>query len=383
MKTISLTMIIFLAAQLACAKKDDTKTSNVTTSMRSTGTISLGSSTTPLSLAMADVFLANSDVTVSSFKIPIGRINLTAGDSGSGYTEASPNFYTCPGTTNEECLVDVVSTSISDLLTASAAAATGDGTTQAIEFADTKTYTGTAVELCAEGLGGSGSTFKAKLKASAMLGDTTYYTNADSATGVSTTAPATEVEIEMPCMGRNTTLLEPITVEPGATIDLVFWAEPAGSILVANNAKLINSSCTDDGTTEVAFCASLPAFFGTTVAGSATAKKYLLDVTTPPTTAPSGSYADMLATVVYNAGGDSIGATLKQVYTNTAGEEKLMHAPNFALNAVSESSGKITLSYGIPTTVALITDMPATGSGTGLTISELVTEEVSFNSRAL
>jgi hypothetical protein len=382
-----------IASIIGCGEEEGGKKIKVKTALRSTGTsgLSLMGSGTGLTTT-ADTFLANSVVTVHSFKLPIGRINLTAGDNGSGYSEASPNFYGCKGTTNAECMVDVVNTSIKDLLAQAAAeraaetaAAAETATSEPVEMEappEAKTYTGTAIEICAEGQGGPGKTFTAKLKASGIIGTTTYYTNAT--TGVSTTGPAEETDITMDCMGRGSDLITPITMSPDADLELTFWAEPAGTILITNNGPLVNSKCTSSTQGEVAFCASLPPFFGTTVPGDASAEKFQLNVTTTPSTNASGTYADMLATAVFDAKGGAMGGTLKQIYTNTAGEEKLMHASMFEFGNLTATADKLSFKYGYPTQTDLITDMPRKAAGTGLTMpADLLAEKVSFNSTPL
>jgi hypothetical protein len=387
--------LLAITTSIGCGSEEEGKKIKVKTALRSTGTsgLSLIGNGTGL-INTADAFLANSVVTVDSFKLPIGRINLTAGDNGSGYTEASPNFYACKSIVNSECLVDVVNTSIKDLLAQAAAERAAEAAAEAaagevkssepVEMEappETKTYTGTSIEICADGRDPSEKTFKAKLKASGMIGTTTYYTNAK--TGVSTSGPAEETEITMDCMGRNSDLITPIEMSPDADLELTFWAEPAGTILITNNGPLVNAKCTSSTPGEVAFCATLPPFFGTTVPGDAKAEKFQLDVTTTPSTNTSGIYADMLATAVFNAEGDAIGGTLKQIYTNTAGEEKLMHGSMFEFGSLTATADAISFKYGYPTQTDLIKDMPRKTAGTGLTMSDLVSEKVSFNSTPL
>lgn len=357
--------------------QEDKKKITVSTSLRSTGNLAIEPTESSFRLLQTSGFIANSNVTVTAFEIPIGRINLTAGDTGSGYTEASPNFYTCPGTTNDDCMVDVINTSIEDLLADYVSGALS------VEFPEAKTYTGTSVELCAEGQGGEGTSFQARITASAILGDTTYYTNAT--TGVSVTGPAEATEITMACMGRNTDLVNPVEIAPETAVDLTFWAEPAGAVLITNDPVYINANCTSDTAGTVAFCATSPFFFGTTVAGDASSEDYLLEVTTTPSTAPNASYADMLATVVFNADGVAFGGSLKQVYTNAANQRKLMHGPLFSFDAIEATDDSLTFKYGQEdgSKMTIIDSLPRSATGTGITISELVDETVELSSTKL
>jgi hypothetical protein len=356
---------------VGCGSEDKKKV-KVTTQLRSAGTtsFSLGSNLDAGSLTAATTaaFLGNSSVTVESFELPIGRINLTAGDNGSGYAEASPNFYACSGSTNEECMVDIVNTKIDDLLKANS----GE---QEIIFESSKTYTGTAIEICADGKGGPGTTFTAKLKASGVLGADTYYTNAT--TGVSTTGPAEAISITMSCGGLNTDLVAPVTVTPESTVSLVFWADPAGSVLLTNNGLLVNSNCFKKTATDITFCAEKPAVFGTAVAGAATAERYQMNVTSDT------AYGDIIATVISDSAGTPFGASLKQIYTNTADEKKTMHAPLFTLGGVTLADGKYDLMADATTSEKIIAGLPKTGTGTGLKMTKLVDKEITMDSKKL
>ncbi len=385
MKTISLFFCtgVLVGVSWACGKKEEKKTANVATSLKSTGIKSLGLSR--LNLADGGTFTvrSNSSVTVESFQIPIGRINLTAGDNGSGYSEASPNLYGCPGTTNEECMVDIVKTDINDLLKSNAGS-------QSIEIEDTKSYTGTAVEICAEGQGGPGTSFKAKLKASGTLGGVTYYTNATS--GASTTGPAEFVEITLACGGINTDLLTPVTLGPDQDVSVTFWAEPTGGIALTNSLLNMDptsgvisvSGCTNTTSAQVGFCAGKPSIFGTATAGSPTISRYLMEVASLDD-GSTGSYAPILATILYDGTGASFGANLKQVYDDTPDQNKLLHASKFDLGGVTESSGFLAFKYmkDASTESTILSNLPKDGSGSSVRITDLVDKAATLTSSKL
>lgn len=361
----------------ACEKKEKEE-AKVSTQLRSAsvGTLAIE---TESSLSFTSDLLAlpigNSAVTVESFEIPIGRINLVGGDSGSGYTMTSPNFYTCPGTTNADCMVDVANTSLDDLLKGNSAGQV------AFNVEGERTYTGTAIEVCAEGVGGEGTTFKARLKASGKLGSITYYTNAT--TGVSSSGPAEAVEITMSCGGLQTDLPASITVTPGSAIDLVFWADPTGGIFLTNNGALANATCYDKTPDVVSFCASMPAVFGTTVAGAVTAERYQLNVKTLPTVG-GDFYGDVLVTVVTNAAGTPIGAATKQLYTNIAGETKAMPMPVISFDSVSLLNQLYSFGYGTQSSmVTVLSGLAKTGTSTDLKLNNLTGEELTVDAKKL
>ncbi len=361
----------------AC-QKDDEKEVKVSTQLRSTsvGTLEIdANATTGILAKLLELPLGNSAVTVESFELPIGRINLVGGDSGAGYTMTSPNFYTCPGSSNEDCMVDVANTSLNDLLK-------GNTSEQvAIKVDEERSYTGTAIEICAEGSGGTGSTFKARLKASGKLGTTTYYTHAS--LGVSTTGPAESVEITMNCGGLQTDLPSAITVTPDSAIDLVFWADPTGGIFLTNNGALANATCYDKTPGVISFCAAMPAVFGTTVAGAVTAERYQLDVKSLPTVG-GDLYGDVLVTVVTNADGKAIGAATKQLYTNTPGEIKAMAMPVISFDSITLENNLYSFGYVSQSgLVTVLSGLAKTGSSTDIKLNNLTGEELSVDAKRL
>ena len=287
----------------------------------------------------------------------------------------SPNFYTCPGTSNAECMVDVVNTSLSDLLKSNSG-------TVSFNADDEKIYTGTAIEICADGTGGPGTTFKARVKASGLLGSDTYYTNAT--TGVSLSGPAEAVEITMNCGGLNTDLPTPITVTPDSTVDLVFWADPTGGIFLTNNGALANATCYDKTPGVVSFCAALPAVFGTTIGGNISTERYQLNVTSIPEVG-GDFYGDVLLTVVTNANGTPIGAATKQLYTNVANETKTMPMPVIAFDSVTLSDSLYSFGYmsNSATLTSVLTGLAKTGNSTNLKLNILTGSEVTVDAKKL
>lgn len=315
MKTILALALIGLA--LGACKKEKDKKLNFTSKLRSTGKVenSLVLQHLPAGAALLETQTANSVVDLEYFKVPIRRINLTAGASGTGYTESSPAFYTCDATDESDCAVNLLDDSIDSLLTAGTASGS-------VTFKDTKTYTGVSVEHCGDHA--EGDVYHALVKGSVVLGTTTYYTNSSS--GLSTTGPAEEVAIPMNCSGSNSTLTEPITVTPDSSVDLVFYADPSANIFATDDKALANSNCV--GSTE-AICSNNIMIFGTVDSAKPTVERYLLDT--------GATYSKVLVTMLFNQSDNAFGVLMSEYFDNTA-KDKLLHTPTMAFSKVSENA---------------------------------------------
>lgn len=311
-----------------------------------------------------NTMLANSTVNMESFKVPIHRVNLVAGFSGTAYSEASPAFYTCPGTTDAECYVDLAeSENIDNLLKSS-----GPGE---VKMDRPKVYNGAAVEFCSDSTAGNNNrTFEMLLKGSVVLGEETYYTNAVS--GLSLSAPAEEVKVSAPCGGQTTYTAEPVTLGPDNPVSLVVYVEPAGALLATNFKTLVNSNCA--GGESLAICASRPSIFVAVSETKPKVERYLLNVQGSKDGKP---WADMLLTTLFDGSNDQpIGATVQQIYRNTI-ENRLMHSLQFTLELKKDGEA-YDVSYG-GTSGSVWLDNLKREDGGEYTISTLVDTTVKVN----
>jgi len=362
---------------MSCTSSEDIKEASVSSKVRSTGL------TSSLSLVeMADQaqtqlttlagMRANSAFSLDYFKVPIRRINLVSGLFGTGYTSASPNFYTCDSTKTEtECLVDLSQgITVDNLLTGGT-----DGGTVAVE--SEIDYNGVSIEFCPDG--SSGATFSARVKGSVKLASTTYYTNA--ANGLSITGPAEEASIKISCGGVTTPLATAVTLGPDKTISIVVYADPNGNVFATNYKTLANSNCTGEDT--LAVCTSYPAIFSTVDTATPTVERYFLDV---QDTKDGNPYADMLLKMVINSSDEPIGIVLQENYVNLT-TEKLLHTPLFALTkAEKNADGTYNLQYstsGATTLTNLIKNFKR-GTATGLKLESGLSETAAtFNVKKL
>lgn len=363
MRTLAILATLTLIGNAACSKDKDEKAS-VGSKLRSAGTTTAMSLHEGAGFGLLDAMLANSAFNLESFKVPVYRINLVTNLTGSGYGSTSPDFYTCPGTTDDECYVDLAnSTAVDNLLK--------NGGAGEIKVDNTTTYDGAAIEFCGTG-GMNGETFKMLVKGTVNLGSTLYYTNATS--GLSATGPSEEAPINAACGGQTTFLSSPVSLGPDDDVNLVVYVEPAGAVLATNYKTLVNSNCLGEST--LAVCASRPSVFVTAGDSQPTIERYRLHAQDSSTK----NYADMMMTLLFDSTNAPIGATVQQIYLNTA-QERLMHTLQYTFSSVTESAGTYDLNfYG--STTPWIDNFSRTSPGSYV-ISELVDSAVTVDASRL
>ena len=358
---------IFALTIAGCGKKkEDEGSANVGAKVRTAGPAS-GIALTAFKavtkeLNLAGSLTANSSFNLESFKVPIYRVNLVTGLSGTGYNGTSPNFYTCPGSTDADCYIDLASSADVDNLLKTG----GDGS---INVDEDKTYEGAALEFC-----GGGTSFQMLVKGSAELGGETYYTNA--AASLSKTGPAEEVAISAACGGQTTYLQTPVVLGPDKTVNLVLYVEPAGAVLLSDNKTLVNSNCSGQET--LAICASRPSVMVAVSDQRPTVERYVLDVEGSDGATP---WADMLLTMIFASDGFPVGATVQQIYTNTV-QARLMHSLQFTFSKVDVTASGYNLNYGGTSGTAWLSGFKRESGGT-YSISTLVDSTVNVTPRKL
>jgi hypothetical protein len=298
------------------------------TKVRSAGITSFGLalSNNTTSVGLLDGLLANSDLAITGYKVPIRRISLVKDMSGSGYNGTCGDIYSCQGT-EAECLVDLSKgIDVDSLLQGSGS---GD-----FEYKDSEDVcNGIAVEFCPDDKMGPSNSFNTYITASGLLGSTTYYTNA--ASGLSATGPAEEASVTMGCQGITTTLPEPIDLKDGGTFDVVLYAEPTGVVNFSSNKTLINSNCV--GEDNLALCTNILSIFATNDTATPKVERYRLDVTTESN--QSTPHGDMLLSLLVNTSDVPFGATVQAMYQNIA-VFRNMHNPSYSFTDISVNDDK-------------------------------------------
>jgi len=318
-------------------------------------------------------------LTLDYYKVPISRINLVAGLKGTGYSSASPNLYACAATTDDECLVDLGSESEVDNLLKTAgsdsvAAADAQGASEA--EMDPAIYDGVAVEFCHEfNAAAMGSTdagyYEARLKGTVVLNGTTYYTNTTD--GLSTSSPAEEVKVRVEGAGCGVTtpLLTAIEVVEDSTINVVLHTDPTGAIFATNDKTYANSSCVGEST--LAVCTDPVAVFGTVDDTAPTVERYRLTF--------GGSYADVIATFLFNSSDTAFGATFRHLFDDTE-ISKTLHS-SVTVMKIETNNGLLTLKgYGSDESeVTFVSDFER-ASHTG-TLLEYVDADIAYTATKL
>lgn len=350
----------------SCGKKKE-QTASVSAKLRSTGIKSLALDSLNVTQATSTTTLATMTGNVLEleyYKVPVRRINLVSGLGGSGYSQASPNFYACASTkSDDECRVDLSSAITVDNLLS------GGGDAAEVVVESDVEYNGAAVEFCADGAGTAGGTYTVKVKGSTTLGTTKYYTSAAGGLSSALTV-AEETEIIMSCGGMTTPLLAPATLGPDKTVNMVIYADPSGNVFAADNKGLANSNCT--GVETLAVCTSLPSVFITVDTATPIIERYALTVTTKSEGVP---YRNLLVKMLFNSSDGAIGATIQERYKNDLAP-KALHTALFGMGTVTKNADG-TYTFGNYTS-EVIKNFKR-GSDSGNQVLAAVTEVLTFD----
>ena len=330
-RTVPLCILIFSIVAIGCGKEEKSS-GKVGAKVRSTGddlslllTSKAFEGVPGLNLQSGNI--ENSDVTLDYYKVPVSRVNLVTGLSGSGYGTASPNLYSCAAATDAECLVNLADKSAVDNLLKTAGKAEvvkaeAEGADKT-EIPDA-TYNGTAIEFCHE----SGS-FSAVIKASVTIGATTYFTNA--ASGVSTSGPSEEIKVPVTNIGcgMTTPLFEPLTISPESEVNVVLYTDPAGAV-TGKSYKPSNIGCA--GTTNT-ICTDAVGVFSTVDDAAPKIERYSLDL--------GEGKAKGLLTLILNSTNQVFGVSTRSIYENSTAETIL--GPQSFTQVVNNADGSIDL----------------------------------------
>ena len=182
-KSKLLFLVVMIAVGFGCAKKEEEKDEmKVETSILRLDVDETASlAKTWIRQDLVDQEILTTDVKILSLKIPIGKIGLGYGDGTEGTAAGSNSFpvYECPGDTNDECLLDLTTTALENLLKDAPALVAPEGTYNKLDISP---CVGDA----------KAESIVVKMKAEATIDGKKYYSNVKD--GLSLTGPAEEIE---------------------------------------------------------------------------------------------------------------------------------------------------------------------------------------------
>ena len=374
-KKIMLLPLVLSLSVTACGKKKKNQGADVDAKLRSTGQATSLAAVMPMLRSMMTAEdqalldtnpLATSSFTIESYTVPIGGISLAQGLQGTGYTGGSP-IYICPGTTDDDCRVDLSKKiNVDNLLN-------GAGKQNVVAG----TYAGIAVEFCFEHSsqkeGTGNGYFDIKFKGSTVLGTTTYYTNTTS--GLSSTGPSQEITMRLKGSGCGVTtaLLSPLTLNDKDSTTVALYADPNGSLLATDStSSFSNLACV--GTDPSTLCAQPVAVYAVNDTAIPTIERYTVTFTDTAGT----SYANGMIAALFNSSDQAVGAMMTNVFTNKRAARAL--AGNFNFTQVKNNAdGTITfVGYKDPTTnVDVISNLSRKASSTG-TLTQYVSSPLTW-----
>jgi hypothetical protein len=330
-------MIVCLAAIALGACSQEDKKITVSTKLRSTGVKSIGlvqGLEATNGTKLVNVTRSSTAFQYTSIKVPIFNIVLAEAEIAGA---RSPNFYQCAGATPDDCMVELLDSSVDSLIEDSSIGSK-------IEPGEERTYHRVVISNCPSTAG----TFNIKITGSVTLNGSTYYT---SASGLTTTGPATAASIPAKCAisGVTTTLAVPITLKPGGDpIDIVLYANPSAIAVATTTKTLLNSSCLGEET--LAICSGMPAVFATVDTEKPKAEFYKLE----PTEMFDGSpYGSILLTLLFTSSDFPFGAVMQQLYADKSEARALPMTQLIFSQVTSSSAGTVDLNYGAGTISSL------------------------------
>lgn len=297
---LAITMASSLVLTSACSK---TTTSNVTLALKNAGLI------TPALLNNYQITSATdqtSNVTIDSLKIPVGDVGLSAGDELYGSSN-SAYIYLCSGSTAAACEVELVGSSLTNLL--GGAAGTNGGSLES-----GKTYNSVMVSTCPDSSSQNSNSYVARIKAHASIDGVTYYTQSASGYLTSQLSLYEYTSVTFHTCRNYTVLSQPLSSDGSALtftlyIDLRDIAVAVGPSSSAYAGKNLASSCSlDSGTTPATnpyLCLNNPDVGGTVKSGDPTVERYLVKDTAQASSLPK------IMSFFFDSDGNSIGGYVR------------------------------------------------------------------------
>ena len=204
-----------------------------------------------------------SNLKIQSYKIPIFAIYI------GNKKQEHLTIYECPGTTAEECYVDITGDSLKTLLAAA---------DQEIEWQEEE-----KTEMLIEHVQirmqpwdlGEGR-WKSSIRASGEILGKTYYTKADGT--VSTEGPAEDAAWELSGSDAQSPLKKPFTIKPGEAVSIKLYMDTANLATLTLDAYDISSGDYCVGDREAAICPTISKPVATIDEGDITTEHYLLSM---------------------------------------------------------------------------------------------------------
>ena len=238
------------------------KSATVTTELKPVSTARRDLQVKDLMRAANDI---STNITVTSLKIPILDVSLGLGQNLSGGDGNAKAIYVCPGgSTEDDCMVELVGTELSNLFVAG-------GNQQSIDLG---TYTFATISTCTDG------GYNAIVTASGDIDGQTYYTKTGSTTLTTVEAEKGPVTIQFSGCRNYSILNEPIVVTE-ATTGVQLYVDLRNVITFLNgDASAGKGTCSLSGTpapTDVFFCLDYPNVAGTVSSTTPIVKRYRIE----------------------------------------------------------------------------------------------------------
>ena len=238
MNTVVLGLLSILTLTSACKDDDKKKTGTVSGELQTVGTLKIADGSV-VSLTTASTIKGTTDVTIESLKIPIFDMTITGSAKGG-------KIYQCTGT-SEDCLVELVGTNLTDVLT---------GGTKAPDAIEVGTYSSLSVSYKPAGCSGGGDLaapdLAATVRASVTYGGVKYYTN--KATGLSIAGPAEDVSFGFGACNSRTVLEPAIDLKEGEAINVKAFVDLQAQFSIQEKLSTQTSFCINNPDYNVELC---------------------------------------------------------------------------------------------------------------------------------
>ena len=243
MKIVLVSGLMVLGFAGGCTKEEK-ETGKATGELQTVGTLAIAppALTKPgmTNLTTAQQIKGTTDVDIESLKIPVFAINIAGSNNGG-------RIYQCSGS-SADCLVELVGTDLTDLLTKGA---------KAPDDIEVGTFNSLSISYKPQGCSGaeadkSAPDLAATVRASAVYKGVTYYTN--KAKGLSIAGPAEDVSFGFGACSSSTTLDPPVELTKGATINVKSFVDLQSQFSIQEKLSSQTSFCITDASLDVELC---------------------------------------------------------------------------------------------------------------------------------
>ena len=261
MKRVVVSSLVVLSFAVGCSKDDKKDTGKVTGELQVLGALDIIPPALT-KLTTASTIKGTTDVKIESLKIPVFAMGVAGPDSGGA-------IYSCSGS-SADCLVELVGTDLTDLLT--------KGTKAPDDIA---VGTLDSLTISYKPLGCSGPSdglatvdLAATVRASALYKGVTYYTNKTK--GLSITGPAEDVSFGFGACGSSTTIDPSIELTKGATINVKSFIDLQDLFSIQEKLSTVASYCLTDASLDVELCNNAVVIASNVSSDAPTVERYLI-----------------------------------------------------------------------------------------------------------